>query len=211
VLALAFGLLGVLFGVVVTALPELGGERMLRHLVGDVRAGYWRVAWNVVDAHPSLGSGGGTFGRAWSEQGPPVLGGALDAHGLYLETLAELGPIGLGLLLVALAMPLVSAPLAARASRLGAAAAAGYVAFLVHAFVDWDWEVPAVTLPALGLGAAVVILARRSSSAWPVGPRLRVACAATAVLLAIVSLLGLRSDAVPAAAAAPRATAARLP
>jgi hypothetical protein len=206
-LAFALGVLATLLGVFVTALPEVGGERVLRLLVGTVRADYWRVAWNVADAHPALGSGAGTFGHAWLEQGPPVLGGALDAHGLYLETLAELGPIGLGLLLVALAMPLVSAPLAARTSRLGAAAAAGYVAFLVHAFVDWDWEVPAVTLPALGLGASVVILARRSSSSWPVGPRLRVACVATAVLLAVASLLGLRSDAVPAAAAPPWAGA----
>jgi hypothetical protein len=125
-----------------------------------------------------------------------------------VETLAELGPVGLGLLLVALALPIVSARAAARASRLGACAAAGYVAFLVHAFVDWDWEMPAVTVPALALGASVVILAGRPSRARPVGPRLRVVCAAAAVVVAVASLLGLRSDAIPAAAAAPRATAA---
>jgi hypothetical protein len=70
---------------------------------------------------------------------------------------------------------------------------------------------PAVTLPALALGSAVVILARRPSSARPVGPRLRIALAAAAVLVAVASLLGLRSAAQPAAAAAPRATAARVP
>jgi hypothetical protein len=210
-LALALMLLTALVGALVTALPDLGGDRTLQRLVGVERAGYWRVAWHVVVAHPWLGSGGGTFGRAWLEQGPPALEGALDAHGLYIEGLAELGPVGLGLLLVALAVPLVSARAAARASRFGAAAVAGYVAFLVHAFVDWDWELPAVTLPALALGAAVVILARRPSSARPVGPRLRAALAAAAVLVAVASLLGLRSNAQPAAAAAPRATAARVP
>jgi hypothetical protein len=208
--ALALMLLAALLGALVTALPELGGERTLQRLVGVERAGYWRVAWHVVTAHPWLGSGGGTFGRAWLEQGPPALAGALDAHGVYIEALAELGPVGLGLLLVALAVPLVSARAAAGASRFGAAAAAGYVAFLVHAFVDWDWEMPAVTLPALALGAAVVILARRPSSARPVGPSLRFALAAAAVLIAVASLLGLRSNAQPAAAAAPRATAARI-
>jgi len=70
---------------------------------------------------------------------------------------------------------------------------------------------PAVTLPALALGAAVVLLAQRPSTARPVGPRLRLVCAAAVVLVAVASLLGLRSDAVPAAAAAPRATAARVP
>jgi hypothetical protein len=209
-LALAVALLAVLLGALVTALPEIGGDRTLQRLVGAERAGYWRVAWHVVTAHPWLGSGGGTFGRAWLEQGPPALEGALDAHGLYIEALAELGPVGLGLLLVALAVPLVSARAAATASRFGAAAVAGYVAFLVHAFVDWDWEMPAVTLPALALGAAVVILARRPSSARPVGPRLRFAFAAAAVLVAVASLLGLRSSTQPGAAAAPRATAARV-
>ena len=209
--ALALGLLATLLGALVTALPELGGDRLLRQLVGAERAGYWRVAWHVVGAHPWLGSGGGTFGRAWSVQGPPTLAGALDAHGLYVETLAELGPVGLALLLVALALPLVSAPAAARASRLGAAAAAGYVAFLVHALVDWDWELPAVTVPALALGAAVVILARRQPTTRPVGSQLRLVCAVAVVLVAIASLLGLRSTAEPAAAAAPRATAARVP
>jgi hypothetical protein len=209
--ALALVLLATLLGALVTALPELGGERTLQRLIGVERAGYWRVAWQVIVAHPWLGSGGGTFGRAWLEQGPPALAGALDAHGVYIEALAELGPVGLGLLLVALAVPLVSARAAARASRFGAAAVAGYVAFLVHAFVDWDWEMPAVTLPALALGAAVVILARRPSSARAAEPRLRFALAAAAVLVAVASLLGLRSNAQPAAAAAPRATAARVP
>jgi hypothetical protein len=207
-LGLALALLSVLLGALVTALPELGGERLLRSLVGVERAGYWQVAWHVVRAHPLLGSGGGTFGRAWFDLGPAALEGALDAHGLYLETLAELGAVGLALLLVALAVPIVSAPAAARASRLGAPAVAAYVAFLVHAFVDWDWEMPAVTVPAMALGAAVVVLGGRPADASPAGQRLRLACAAAAVAIAVASLLGLRSDAVPTAAAAPRATAA---
>jgi hypothetical protein len=207
-LALGIASLSVLLGALVAALPELGGERLLRTLVGVERAGYWQIAWHVVRVHPLLGSGGGTFGRAWFFLGPPALAGALDAHGLYVETLAELGPVGLGLLVLALSVPIISARAAARASRLGACAAAGYVAFLVHAFVDWDWEMPAVTVPALALGASVVILAGRPSRTRTAGPRLRLACAAVAVVVAVVSLLGLRSDAIPAAAAAPRATAA---
>src|SRR6476661_5217525 len=50
--ALTVGLLSVFLGAVVTALPELGGERTLQRLVGIERAGYWRVAWHVVTAHP---------------------------------------------------------------------------------------------------------------------------------------------------------------
>jgi hypothetical protein len=208
--ALALGVSAALLGALVMALPEIGGGRLVRSLVGVERAGYWRIAWRVVEAHPWLGSGGGTFGLAWLVQGPPALEGALDVHGLYLETLTELGPIGLALLLVTLAAPLASARAAARASRVGAAATAGYVAFLVHASVDWDWELPAVTLPALALGACVVLLARSPSAARPVGSRLRVGLATTVVLVAVASLVGLRSNAVPAATAAPRATVARV-
>lgn len=205
----ALALSSLLLGVVVTVLPELGGGNMLARVLGVERAGYWRIAWQTVHAHPWLGSGGGSFGRAWLEHGPAALGGALDVHNLYLETVAELGPVGLTLLLTALAVPLAAAPAAAEASRAGAAASASYVAFLVHALVDWDWEMPAVTVPALALGAVVVILARRPSASRSVGRRVRAMLAVAAVLVAIASLVGLRSDAVPAAAAAVKqATAA---
>ena len=47
-----------------------------------------------------------------------------------------------------LGMPLVAA-IRARAHPLVAPAFGAYVAFLVHAAVDWDWQMPAVTLLAL--------------------------------------------------------------
>ena len=75
----------------------------------------------------------------------------MDAHSLYLETLAELGLVGLGLLVLVLAPPLAGAFRGA-----SAAAAGGYVAFLVHAGVDWDWEMPAVTIAGLFCGAALM-------------------------------------------------------
>ena len=54
---------------------------------------------------PLLGSGAGTFADWWlRERSTPI--STREAHSLYLETLAELGPLGLALLLVALAAPL---------------------------------------------------------------------------------------------------------
>jgi tetratricopeptide (TPR) repeat protein len=75
-----------------------------------------------------------------------------DAHNLYLETLSELGVPGLLLLVGALGLPLVCI---GRRRELFAAAGA-YAAFLAHAAVDWDWEIPAVTLAALLCGAALL-------------------------------------------------------
>ena len=40
--------------------------------------------------------------------------------------------------------------------------AAGSV-FLLHATIDWDWQIPAVTLPAIILFAAVIALGERGS------------------------------------------------
>ena len=64
-----------------------------------------------------------------------------EAHSLYLETLAELGPLGLALLLAAFAVPL------AAAVRIGSRARRGAVAYDVGAAVDFHWELAGVTVP----------------------------------------------------------------
>ena len=78
-----------------------------------------------------------------------------DAHSLYLEILAELGPIGLALLVAALVLPLV-ALWRVRAWAPAATPAAAYLAWLVHAGIDWDWEVPVTTLVALACAAVLL-------------------------------------------------------
>jgi hypothetical protein len=158
---------------------------------GSQRNAYWHVARQVVAAHPALGAGAGSFGPEWFARGDVArYGGALDAHNLYLETLAELGPVGLALLLVFLAVPLTRA-------RTNAVAASAYIAFLVHALLDWDWEMPAVTLAAVLLGGSLLLPQRGR----PLPERTRFALAAVAVALALAALVGLRSNAVPGAAA----------
>ena len=117
---------------------------------GGNRPWYWHVAWQEASDFPVAGRGAGTFELAWLEQ-QPIEESVLDAHSLYLETLAELGLVGLGLLALALAPPLVAA-----FRGTSAAAAGGYVAFLFHAGVDWDWEMPAVTVAGLLCGAAIL-------------------------------------------------------
>ncbi len=79
----------------------------------------------------------------------------LNAHSLYLETLAELGVIGLAILLVALVPPLWVG-LHRRAHPLAAPVMAAYIAFLVHTGGDWTWQLPAVGLAAVACGAAAI-------------------------------------------------------
>ena len=154
----------------------------------------WAAAWHDVEAHPMLGSGAGTFERFWLQNrtsGEKVR----DAHSLYLETLAELGPVGLALLVAVLALPVVAAA-RARDRRLAAPAFGAYVAFLLHAGIDWDWEMPAVTLLGLFCGTALLLAARSRSRPvlLPVFARgIAVGAAVALTAFAFFGLLGNRA------------------
>ena len=85
-----------------------------------------------------------------------------DVHSLELEQLAELGLVGLLALAAFLAGVLLAARTALRrdpAAAAGAAAAA--LVWLLHASIDWDWQLPAVSLPALVLAGALVVISER--------------------------------------------------
>jgi O-antigen ligase len=131
------------------------------------RPWYWHVAWEDVASAPLVGQGAGTYHLSWLER-QPIADAVRDAHSLYLETLAELGLVGLALVLLALAPPLVAA---LRDPPPAPAAAGAYVTFCVHAGLDWDWELPAVTVAGLLCGCALLLEAERkkvarASSIW---------------------------------------------
>ena len=154
------------------------------------RVELWEAAWKQFRENPLIGSGAGTYERFWLEHRHAALK-VRDAHSLYLETLAELGIVGLTLLLIALLVP-VYAAFKARHRPLVPAAFGAYVAYLVHAGVDWDWEMPAVTLTALFIGASIVVAARKpEDEERPMGPRLRYSLLAGTLVLAAVAFVGL--------------------
>ena len=180
--AVRIGSPGHVYGSFTAPLPaagdDLGGR--LTSASGNGRADYWRVAVDELEANPLLGGGAGSYERWWVLHRPSPFA-AKDAHELYLETLAELGPVGLALLLAALVPPLLVLP----RGRAAAGAGAAYVAFLVHAALDWDWEVPAVTATALLAGAAVLAAARRAPEREPTT---RARAVALAVLLPLAAV-----------------------
>ena len=114
----------------------------------------------------------------------------MTAHSAYLESLAELGPLGLALLAGALCFPLVD--LRRRLEPLTAAAGGAYVAFLVHAAIDWDWKVPALTMMGLFCGAAVLV-GTRNRRAHALSGRTRAVLFASAMVLAALALLRLET------------------
>lgn len=165
-----------------TTTPSTGASR-LTTVSGSNRAEYWRVAWQDVEEHPVLGSGAGSWGRYWLRE-RPVTQPARDAHSLFLETVAEVGPLGLALLLLAVAAP-VAAAAQTRANLLTPAALGPFAAYVAHAAQDWDWELPAATVPALACACALLVGARRPTR--PLRPSW--AGAAAAGLLAVLTLV----------------------
>jgi hypothetical protein len=124
------------------------------------RSAYWGVALELAADHPVIGQGAGTFDLAWARRRDSASLFVRDAHSVYLETFGELGLVGLALLLAALgAIVLGLLRRARRASRdaaLWVALLAACLAWLVHAAVDWDWELPAVSLWLFAFGGAAL-------------------------------------------------------
>jgi len=174
--------------------PHVAGNlnRRLLSLSGNGRAALWRLAWNDATRHPVLGAGAGTYERYFLAHQPANLSLVRDAHSLYAETLAEVGPIGLVLLLTLLLTP-VAALRSARGHPLVPAAFGAYVAYLVHTGVDWDWELPAVTLAGLICGAAILLARREGAPPAPLSSPLRwtlAGAAAAAATFAAIALIG---------------------
>jgi hypothetical protein len=183
-----------------TVAPSGGGTNLNARLFsvsGSGRSILWGHAWRAARAHPFLGMGAGTY-EIWYLRHRSNGLKVRDAHSLYLEALAEVGPIGLAILLVALLAPLVAA-VRARHRSMTPIAAGAYVSFLVHAGVDWDWELSGVTLVGLLCGVAVLIAARGDQNRLRLG-RSRYALAALGAAIVALSIVGLLGN-IPASRA----------
>jgi O-antigen ligase len=123
------------------------------------RYAYWRVALKAFAAEPVHGVGAGGW-AVWWLRDRTVNEGAQDAHSLELQTLAELGLVGAALLLVTIGGVAVAARRAHRvAPALSAGPTAAAVAYLAHSPLDWDWQMPAVTLIAIVLSGLLIAVA----------------------------------------------------
>ena len=151
-----------------SGVPLSGGAGRLVTFQSD-RYDYWRVALEAFAHEPLIGVGAGGWAVWWLRR-RPYPSGAVDAHSLELQTLAELGLIGFAILLVTLG----GVALGARDARRrfpGAAPGlvAGAIVWLAHSPLDWDWQMPAVTLIAVVLVGAMLALTELPQSAEPPG------------------------------------------
>jgi hypothetical protein len=138
--------------------PRFGSSTSRLASADSPRYEYWRVAIDSWADHPVKGVGAGGFAVQWLRERHEARP-AQDAHSLPIETLAELGIVG-GALLALMAAGIA---LAARRTYLAdpvlaAGPAAALIAYAFHASIDWDWEMPALSLVAVAL--AGLLLAR---------------------------------------------------
>jgi hypothetical protein len=127
---------------------------------GNHRYSYWKVAIDSLHGHVLQGSGPGTYQLLWLPRAP-FYNYVRNAHSLYIETLAEVGAVGLALLLGSFVLMIGTAVRRARhgspALRMQTAGvAAASVAFAVSAAFDWIWQVPVVPVAMLLLAACVL-------------------------------------------------------
>jgi tetratricopeptide (TPR) repeat protein len=90
----------------------------------------------------------------------------------------------------------------ARDHALVPAACGAYLAYLAHAAVDWDWEMPAVTVAALFCGLAILVAGRRDGRPRSMSQQVRVGAVVVTFALSGFALLALVGNSAVAAAEA---------
>jgi hypothetical protein len=174
-------------GLIVGGLGERGGQSAQAEegpsrfaSVESSRYEYWRVGFEAFTDDPIKGVGAGGYGVVWRMK-RQIGEGVKEVHSLVLETATELGVPGL--LLLALFFGGVAAS-GLRALRGGVPIAAAACAvsgmWVIHAAIDWDWQLPAVTLPAVVLAGALLAASEVVPSRSDEGASLPVASSAAA-------------------------------
>lgn len=160
----------------------------LADLSGSNRYQYWQSALRGWQTDRLKGIGPGMFELWWARDGE-IAEFIRDAHSLYVETLVELGVVGLALLAVALALMLgLGGAAALRRGRfadriVAAGATAGVAAFVAGASLNWSWEVGVLPMLAVLL-ASMALAAGRGPRGEPAA-RGRGSRVATAIVAAI--------------------------
>ena len=119
--------------------------------IASVRARYWKEALQIFKAHPLLGVGADGYGTARLRYRKETLV-VEHAHGFLTQTLADLGLVGIVLVLALLVSWMLAArrpthPLRTRtrysAERIGMLSMlCVVVVFGLHSLIDWTWYVP---------------------------------------------------------------------
>jgi hypothetical protein len=139
--------------------------------LGSQRVDFWRVALQEFERHPLLGIGQDNFAASYllyrkTDQEPRW------THSLELRLLTHTGLVGALLFGVFLGAVLVGCMRCRRSgtrehAALVAIALLPLIVWLVHGSIDWLWEFPALSVPALAFAGSAAALGLASSSSRP--------------------------------------------
>jgi hypothetical protein len=132
---------------------DTAGERdVLARGGSSGRWQFWTAAYDAFETEPLRGIGAGGYPTWWNQHGslPSDTG---NAHSLAMDTLSELGLLGIAAVLGFFGATLVAGVGRVRAGPVGdgaaAAALALFAAGLVGVAGDWTWDLPAAFAPAI--------------------------------------------------------------
>jgi O-Antigen ligase len=136
--------------------------------VGSGRYDFWRVSLDAFRSHPIGGLGQDNFADYYITRRHTTEEPAWT-HSLELRLLVHTGIVGF-LLFTVFLVAAIAAALRARRRRgleamVAAAALLPLVVWLIHGSIDWFWEIPALTGPALGCLAMACALGARDRAA----------------------------------------------
>ncbi len=140
--------------------PGIGASRLVTSS-GSGRYQFWDQSIAAFDSDPAIGIGAGNY-ELWWNQHHTIDVVTVDAHSLYLQTLAELGIIGLLVLLGFLGTVLFAGWRALKWARsvnqrgdAMSVALALFLAGLASAALDWTWQLPAAFAPVIVVAALI--------------------------------------------------------
>jgi hypothetical protein len=174
-----------------TSEPKVAQTReRLSDPANNGRLPLWRVALDIYRTQPLRGTGAGTYQQYYPRYRSEAAY-VSDAHSLYLQSLAELGVIGFALIVLVVGGILVGLALRIRGPDRGLYAAlfAVVLGWSVHQAVDWDWQMPAVTLVVFILAGLALARPRDGGAGLRGLPASRPAVALGWLVLAIAPLL----------------------
>ena len=163
------------------------GQSRSRYLsaAGSGRYVLWEVAWRDFVGHPLLGVGTQNYEATYYRLRQDTVGRARQPHALPLEILAERGAVGgilfAGFLFACLQEGVRRRPADPDARMRTAALVSTACYWFVHSGVEWFWQLPAVTLPAIVALALLVAPKRPQPVPGAAGP-LRPAVVAISLL-----------------------------
>ncbi|MDO8736290.1 MAG: O-antigen ligase family protein, partial [Thermoleophilia bacterium] len=109
----------------------------------------YKASWETFKDHPLTGTGAATWNTAWLKWRPYDMI-SKDGHSWFFENLSELGIIGAGLMVAFVVFFLMISIKdlkfmgAGRDRELYGTFFAACLMLLVHAMLDWDWEMPVI-------------------------------------------------------------------